>query len=199
MVSHSRKKQLHRARRWRASKRIATLPWHISKNHYFPKMRGGHTMPARPALSYILATWICSIVAISVLYAVSDYTHSILVMAPFGATCVLIFGAPDSPVAQPRNVIGGYFIATILSIIIWKIAGDGWWVVALSVGTIIAIMQFTRTLHPPAGAIVLVVMSGHASWSFVFVPVLAGAALLVLCGVITNNFAKDRHYPKYWW
>lgn len=156
-------------------------------------------MPERPAIAYIFATWVCSLVAISVLYAVSYYTHSVLVMAPFGATCILIFCAPESPAAQPRNVIGGYMIATILSIVIYKIAGDGWWVVAFALATIIAIMQFTRTLHPAAGAIVLVVMTTHTPWSFIFVPVLLGAVILVLCGVVTNNFAKDRHYPKYWW
>ncbi len=52
--------------------------------------------------------------AISALYVVSVYTNSVLIMAPFGATCVLVFGAPDSPLAQPRNVIGGHLIAATI-------------------------------------------------------------------------------------
>lgn len=77
-------------------------------------MRGGHPSPPRPNLPYIFATWICSMLAISALYVVSVYTNSVLIMAPFGATCVLVFGAPDSPLAQPRNVIGGHLIAATI-------------------------------------------------------------------------------------
>lgn len=190
----------------RMGKRIAKLPFHastkvlhVSRTHYFPKMRGGHPSPARPNLSYIFATWACSTLAIAFLYVVSVYTGSILIMAPFGATCVLVFGAPDSPLAQPRHVIGGHFIAATISVTLAQTLGDSWWVLALGVGTTIAVMQLTRTLHPPAGADPLVIITTHASWDFIFVPVVAGAVLLVLCGVITNNFAKDRHYPKYWW
>lgn len=109
------------------------------------------------------------------------------------------FGANESPFAQPRNVIGGYLVATIIAVILGQLFGDGWWVMAIGVATTIAAMQFTKTLHPPAGAATMVVLSGHASWGFIFVPVLVGAIILVLCGVITNNFAKNRHYPKYWW
>jgi CBS-domain-containing membrane protein len=173
--------------------------FHLSRTHYFPKMRGGHPAPARPKLLYILVTWIGALVAMSVLYGMSSYTGSLLIIAPFGATCVLIFGVPDSPLAQPRNVIGGHVIATALSLLFLQLLGDGWWVTALAVATVIAVMQLTRTLHPPAGADPLVVILSHASWNFLVVPVLLGAIILVLCATITNNFASDRHYPKYWW
>jgi CBS-domain-containing membrane protein len=206
LVSQLKKQKLARAKKIRAGKRVAKLPFyiptkifHLSRQHYFPKMRGGHSSPPRPDLLYILATWICSTLAISALYAVSYYTNSIMIMAPFGATCVLIFGAPDSPLAQPRNVIGGHLIATGISLVFLHIFGDSWYIIAMCVGTTIAVMQLTKTLHPPAGADPLVVIISHAPWNFMFIPVMVGAAILVLCGVITNNFAKDRHYPKYWW
>lgn len=206
MVSELKKKKLSNAKKIRTGKRIVKLPLHISrkayyisKKHYFPKMRGGHKPPPRPNFLYILATWICSAIAIATLYGISYITGSIMIMAPFGATCVLVFAAPDSPFAQPRNVIGGYVVATAISLLFLHVLGDSWWVVALGVSTTIAVMQFTKTLHPPAGANAIVVILSHPSWSFIFIPVLVGAIILVLCGVITNNFAKDRHYPKYWW
>lgn len=206
MVSEIRRKRLYRAKRIRAGKKIAALPlrastkvYNASRTHYFPKMRGGHPTPPRPNLPYIFATWVCSMLAISALYAMSYYSGSILVMAPFGATCVLVFGAPDSPLAQPRNVVAGHVIAATISVALVQMFGDSWWVVALGVGTVIAVMQLTRTLHPPAGADPLVIITTHASWDFIFIPVLVGAIILVLCGVITNNFSKDKHYPKYWW
>jgi CBS-domain-containing membrane protein len=120
-------------------------------------------------------------------------------MAPFGATCVLLFAAPESHFSQPRNVIGGHFIAATISVLLWHFLGDQWWVLALGVGTAIAVMQLTKTLHPPAGAHPLVIITGHASWGFIFTPVLLGAITLVLCGIIANNLIKDRHYPRYWW
>lgn len=206
MVSDLIKKSLHKSKTIRAGKKIVRFPLHASstvykasRTHYFPKMRGGNPTPPRPDLKYIFATSICSMVAISVLYIVSIYTKSVLIMAPFGATCVLLFGAPESPLAQPRNVIGGHLIAAAISVFLWKLLGDNWWVIVLGVGVTIAVMQITRTLHPPAGAGPLVIITSHASWGFIFLPVLTGAIILVTCGVITNNFAKDRHYPRYWW
>ena len=206
MVSYRQRRALGRSRKIRIGKKIARFPLHVSlrayhgsRKYYFPKMRGGHTPPPRPRVTYILTTWICSIIAIAVLYGVSYFSDAILIMAPFGATCVLLFGAPDSPLAQPRNVIGGHVIATAISLVFLHVLGDSWYVVALCVGTAIAMMQWTKTLHPPAGADPLVVILTHASWSFVFIPVFVGAVILVLCAVITNNVAKERHYPKYWW
>jgi CBS-domain-containing membrane protein len=201
-----RRRKVLIAKQSRAAKKVAIFPFRISikvyrigKTHYFPKMRGGHPTPERPQFFYILATWLCSLIAISTLYGVSHWTDSVMIMAPFGATCVLVFGAPDSPLAQPRNVIGGHLIATAISLLLLQTLGNSWWVVALGISTTIGVMQYTKTLHPPAGADPLVVLLTQAPWSFIFIPVLMGAVILVLCGVITNNFAKDRHYPKYWW
>lgn len=200
------KKAKKAAARRKMAKKVALLPFHlpkkifhISRMHYFPKMKGGHPSPQRAGLLYILVSWMATFVAISALSAVSNWSNSIMIIAPFGATCVLLFAAPESPLAQPRNVIGGHVIATIISLVILHFLGNHWWVLAFAVATAIAAMQVTRTLHPPAGADPLVVILTGAPWSFVVAPVLVGAVTLVLCAVITNNFAKDRHYPKYWW
>lgn len=163
-------------------------------------MRGsGHPLPPKPSFLYVFATWIGAIITFSILYGLSYLTGATMLMAPFGATCVLVFGAPDSPLAQPRNIIVGHLISTAIALLFLHFLGDSWWVITLSVATAIAAMQLTRTLHPPAGADPIVVILTHAQPSFILVPVLAGAVLFVLCGVITNNFFKDRHYPKYWW
>ena len=173
--------------------------FHLSRKHYFPKMRGGQPIPPRPSLNYIVLSWLSTFIALSVLWALSFWSNSLIVIAPFGATCVLIFAAPDSPLAQPRNVIGGHLLATAISLIMLHFFGNHWWVISMTVATSIAAMQLTRTLHPPAGADPLVVILTHAPWSFIIIPVLVGSVILVLCATITNNVAKDRHYPKYWW
>ncbi|PSP12580.1 MAG: hypothetical protein BRC49_04620 [Cyanobacteria bacterium SW_10_48_33] len=71
-------------------------------------------------------------------------------------------------------------------------------VMALAVATVIAVMQITNTTHPPAGAEPLVVILEDVSWGFIFVPVLAGSVILVLCTLVFNNFAPNREYPRYW-
>lgn len=119
-------------------------------------------------------------------------------MAPFGATSVLIFGVPDSPLAQPRNVIGGNFLAATISMIVLQCLGSTPWSLGLAVSIAIAVMQFTGTMHPPSGAVALVVMMTKPGWTFLFTPALEGSVILVLCAVVFNNLAEERTYPKHW-
>ena len=69
---------------------------------------------------------------------------------------------------------------------------------AIAVGTAIACMQLTGTVHPPAGSNPVIVMLTAPGWNFLLTPTLIGALLLVLVAVFFNNFPKDRTYPKYW-
>lgn len=165
---------------------------------YINKMRGRSTRPAPFPFRYVFWSWMGAFLGIMATSYPATLTHSSLLIAPFGATCVLIFGVPDSPLAQPRNVIGGHCIATLISLTLLHLFGDAWWVMAAAVATSIGIMQLTGTLHPPAGATPLVVIMTKASWSFFFIPVLLGALILVTCALLFNNLARDRSYPKYW-
>lgn len=165
---------------------------------YLAKMRGGVARPPALHYKYVLCSWLGAFLGITATGYPAALIHAPLLIAPFGATCVLIFGAPDSPLAQPRNVIGGHCIATLISLTLLHLFGADWWVMALAVATSIGVMQLTSTLHPPAGATPLVVIMTKAAWSFFFVPVLSGAIILVLCAVLFNNLVEDRHYPKYW-
>lgn len=120
-------------------------------------------------------------------------------MAPFGASCVLAFGMPDSLLAQPRNIIGGHVIATLVGLAMLHTLGDSWWSAALAVGLALATMQQTRTLHAPAGANPLVVIASHAPLSFVITPVLAGSLVIVAVAWCLNNARQANSYPKYWY
>jgi CBS-domain-containing membrane protein len=125
-------------------------------------------------------------------------TNSPLLMAPFGATSVLIFGVPDSPLAQPRNVIGGNFLAALVSLTILNIFGASPLAIGMAVSITIGIMQLTGTVHPPSGAVALVVMMTQPDWQFLLRPTLEGSTILLLCAVIFNNLAEERTYPKHW-
>jgi CBS-domain-containing membrane protein len=121
-----------------------------------------------------------------------------LLLAPFGATCVLIFALPDSPLAQPRAVIGGHLLSSLVGLVALHVFGGGLLAPALAVGAAIALMQLTRTVHAPAGGDPLVVLLGGAPWSFLLAPVLAGSLLLVGCALLANNLTPGRRYPRCW-
>lgn len=167
---------------------------------YFFKIRGGkRSVPlSRPHHRHILWSWLGSFIGIAATGYLSVKTGMPLLMAPFGATSVLIFGVPDSPLAQPRNVIGGNLIAASISLIILHLFGSDPWAMAMAVATAIGIMQLTGTVHPPSGAVALVVMMSKASWQFLLTPALEGSIILVLCAVVFNNLAEERSYPQHW-
>ena len=152
----------------------------------------------RPHHKHIFWSWFGSFLAIAITAYLSARTNSPLLMAPFGATSVLIFGVPESPLAQPRNVIGGNIVAALVSLTILHLFGSSPWAMGLAVASAIAMMQFTRTVHPPSGAVALVVMMTNAHWQFLLTPTLEGSIILVLCAVVFNNLAEERTYPKHW-
>ncbi|HEY9674930.1 MAG TPA: HPP family protein [Waterburya sp.] len=172
----------------------------LKVENYCLKVRGSkRPIPLdKPHHRHILWSWLGSFIGIAATGYLSVKTGMPLLMAPFGATSVLIFGVPDSPLAQPRNVIGGNFIAALVSLTILHLFGAEPWAMAMAVATAIGMMQLTGTVHPPSGAVALVVMMSKASWQFLLTPALEGSIILVLCAVVFNNLAEDRSYPKHW-
>lgn len=165
---------------------------------YLEKMRGGATLPPRASLRQIGIAWLGGCLAIGIIAYLATMSHTALVLGSFGASCVLIFGYPESPFSQPRNVIAGHFISSLVGMLFLAVFGMVWWSVALAVGTAIACMLMTRTVHPPAGSNPVIVMLTLPGWDFLLTPTLIGAVLLVLVAVIFNNIPKERAYPKYW-
>lgn len=154
-------------------------------------------VPHQPQFSYrqTLLSWLGSFLGIATLAYLSAYTGYPLIAAPFGATAVLVFALPDSPLAQPRNVICGNCIGAVVCILCVGLFGTAPWVMALAVATAIKLMQLTRTLHPPGGAVALVGVMSSASWNFLFTPVLAGSLIIVGCTLVFNQVARQT-YPR---
>jgi len=134
-------------------------------------------------------------VAIFVLASLSLSLERMLLIAPFGATCVLLFALPQSPLARPRNVIGGHGISAISGLAVLHLLGAGPGACGLAVGLAIAAMQITETIHPPAGGTPLVVMILGAGWSFLVLPILAGTVALVLLALVWHRLVTGRTYP----
>lgn len=127
--------------------------------------------------------------------------ENIFLIGSFGASSVLIYGAIQSPLAQPRNLIGGHVVSALVGVTIAQLLPDIIWITApLAVASSIVFMQITKTMHPPGGATALIAVSGGtkiASLGYMYVlsPVLSGALILFVVALLFNNITKNRHYP----
>ncbi|MEP7295003.1 MAG: HPP family protein [Burkholderiales bacterium] len=116
-------------------------------------------------------------------------------VAPIGASAVLVFGVPGSPMAQPWAVVGGNAVSALAGILCVIALGTGPGVAALGVAVAIAAMFALRCLHPPGGACALVtVLGGINDPHFVLAPVMLNSVLLVAAGIAYNS-ATRRRYP----
>lgn len=162
------------------------------------KFFGGGRGPHRPSLDHIVLAWLGSLIALGLIGFITEAYDQTLLLACFGASCVLAFGYPKSPMSQPRNLLGGYLLAGLLGFASLWLFGAHWWSAALALATLVALMLYTRTGHPPAGANLLTIMTTQPHWSFLFDPTLAGVGIILLVALAINNLGKDRSYPTYW-
>lgn len=126
---------------------------------------------------------------------------AVFLIGSFGASSVLIYGAIQSPLAQPRNLVGGHFISSLVGVTVYKLVPDIVWISApLAVSLSIILMQITKTLHPPGGATALLAVIGSEKikalgYLYVLSPVLSGVIILLVVALIFNNVTKNRKYP----
>jgi CBS-domain-containing membrane protein len=163
---------------------------------YFSKINVGSSCQPRFTLNQVLLSYIGSFIGIATLAYLSIGSGYPLIAAPFGAAAVLVFAVPESPLAQPRNLIIGNFIGAIVSVVVVFLFSSEPWVMALAVATAIKLMQLTKTLHPPGGAVALVGVMSEAEVDFILTPVLLGSIILLFCTIAFNNLMPGRSYPK---
>lgn len=182
----------------------------MTLGEYFKKMRGTtRGSPPRVSTSEVIWSWIGGFLGILAVawinhqwFEGSDLT---MLIGSFGASAVLVYGAVRSPLAQPRNLIGGHLISAITGVIAWKLLhADPWLASAFAVATAIALMHLTRTLHPPGGATALIAVIGSnqihaAGFFYVLVPATMGPVVLLTVALIVNNLSPTRRYPEIWW
>ncbi|WP_052074430.1 HPP family protein [Shewanella mangrovi] len=119
--------------------------------------------------------------AIGVLAFCSEINpHWVFLMAPFGATAVIVFGLPQSPLAQPKNVILGHLLTALIGLVFLQFFAVTPLTLALAVGLAVTTMLLSNTTHPPAGANPLLIMLTGQQWSFLFTTVLLGAIVMVM-------------------
>ncbi|KUJ81397.1 HPP family protein [Ruegeria profundi] len=148
-----------------------------------------------PSVRLVVLAGVGGLLAIACLRLLTDSAHLALIMAPFGATCVLLFAAPASPFSQPINVVGGHFAASLVGLLMRLWLPDEWWALAFAVGLAIAVMVALRVTHPPAGANPLVVFAADPGFLFLVFPVLSGSIVLVILASFFHRLSGQA-YPQ---
>lgn len=161
-------------------------------------MQGGDSLPPRAPLRTIACSFLGSLLAIGTVAVIASATAAPWVLGSFGASCVLLFGYPDNPFSQPRNVIGGHFLTSLTGLSFLSVLGPSWWSLALALATAVALMHLTRTVHPPAGSNPVIIMLTLPGWKFLLTPTLCGAIAIVAVAVLFNNSRPTIAYPRRW-
>ena len=143
----------------------------------------------------IIKSGIGGIIAIGFVSLAGYVTGNALLMAPFGATCVLLFSVPQSPLSQPMNVVGGHLVSTVVGLSLHMIFPEQWWALGMAVGLAIALMAVLRITHPPAGADPLVVFFTEPTWNYILFPVAIGSIVLVIIAYLFHKITLKTHYP----
>ncbi len=157
-------------------------------------------------MAEIFWAWFGSFVAVGALalthYTYLDGTGGVLLIGSFGASAVLVFGSPASPLAQPRNLLGGHLISALAGVTAAQMLLPSFPVLAAALAVSFALggMLATATLHPPGGATALVAVIGgdaiyELSYGYLLLPVASGAALLLAIALLVNNLIPGRSYP----
>jgi len=175
---------------------------------YFKKMRGTTTSPPAVGFAEIVWSWIGAFLGIAsvafVNYNIFKGTDLVMIIGSFGASAVLIYAAIRSPLAQPRNLIGGHVISAIIGVTAYNLLHNFMWLAAaVAVATAIAAMHATKTLHPPGGATALIAVIGsqkihNLGYLYAIIPAGFGAVIMLVIALLINNIPKSRKYPEFW-
>ena len=149
----------------------------------------------KASLFFSLKTGLGAGIAIGTLALLSYLSGELLLMAPFGASCVLLFSVPQSSLSQPANLIGGHLLASIVSLFFVQFMPDSPYSLPLAVFVAVGLMAFFRVTHPPAGADPIVIVLGQHSWGFLIFPVFLGSLILFFLAIIHHKLLTKIPYP----
>ena len=141
---------------------------------------------------------------ITYLSILADDIYGLWLTASFGSSVVVVFGYPKNEFAQPKNVILGHLLCTLVGIIfvtLFKITQDRsifFLALGLAVGLSVMLMMTFKITHPPAGGNTILVMITQDSFQFLIFPILVGAITIVIGGIIYNRFILKKNYPLRW-
>jgi CBS-domain-containing membrane protein len=180
----------------------------MTVSDYFTKMKGGAKSPPGVGVHELLWSGIGAVIGIGLCaYLSSQYFEPrdlSLLIGSFGASAVLVYAAIKSPLAQPRNLLGGHVLSGLVGVACYQLFGGTIWLAsAMAVSLAIIGMLATKTLHPPGGATALIAVIGgpkvhNLGFLYAICPAGAGAVILLVVALLVNNLSRSRKYPEYW-
>ena len=123
--------------------------------------------------------------------------YGLFLIASFGSTMVLLYVYPESPFAQPKNIIFGHFLTSFVGIIFLNFVHLPIFInIPLAVGFGVMLMILFKVTHPPAGGNPIIVIIGSVSYDYLLTPVIVGSIVVILFGIIINKFILKKKYPN---
>ena len=123
-------------------------------------------------------------------------TFGLFLAGSFGSSMVLLFGFPESPFAQPKNVFFGHLVTTLVGVIFVSIIPLPIYIsIALAVGIGVFLMILLNIVHPPAGGNPIIVIIGSVSYDYLVLPIISGCLIIILSAILINKFILKKNYP----
>jgi len=139
-----------------------------------------------------------SIITIGILTFLTYKTEfGIFLLASFGSSMVLLYGYPESPFAQPKNVFFGHFVTALVGLFfLYFIPLPIFLNIPLAVGIGVGLMIFLNITHPPAGGNPIIVIIGSVSFDYLLSPVILGSMIIIIFAIVVNRFILRKTYPS---
>ena len=124
-------------------------------------------------------------------------TFGLFLIASFGSSMVLLYGYPESPFAQPKNIFFGHLLTAFVGIVILNFIPLPIYIsIPIAVGLGVGLMILFNVTHPPAGGNPIIVIIGSVSFDYLINPIILGSIIVLVFGVLINKFVLKKKYPK---
>ena len=169
---------------------VATFQNSCKSTKIIKKMKKANI--TKPVLAGLFST-----VTIGVLTLLTYKTEfGVFLIASFGSSMVLLFGYPESPFAQPKNIFFGHLLTSMIGIIfLYLVPLPIFLLIPLAVGFGVALMILLNVTHPPAGGNPIIVIMGSVSLDYLVNPIIIGSLIILAFGVILNRLILKKKYP----
>ena len=141
---------------------------------------------------------IFSIITIFILTLLTYKTeYGVFLIASFGSSMVLLYGYPESPFAQPKNIFFGHVITSIVGMIfLYLVPIPIYLTLPLAVGIGVGLMILLNVTHPPAGGNPIIVIMGSVSLDYLISPIISGSVIIIIFGIVINKYVMKKNYPS---
>ena len=149
-------------------------------------------------IKHSLIAGVFSVFTISILTILTYKTEfGVFLIASFGSSMVLLYGYPESPFAQPKNIFFGHLLTAVVGLFfLYFVPLPLYVIIPLAVGFGVGLMILLNVTHPPAGGNPIIVIMGSVSVDYLFSPVITGSIIILIFGIIINRFILKKSYPS---